>query len=133
MYFGAITKGDVLLSMLEDLADLFEQSAANGTPVREIVGDDPVEFAEAFLAQLLGGSVDQQGTGAADQRHRARGRRTPARAGRAMSSPTAPAIRCGVWRSPTRTCTCCAAWTSTWRGAASSPCSAPTARARPRS
>jgi DNA-binding ferritin-like protein (Dps family) len=37
------------LSMLEDLADLFEQSAANGTPVREIVGENPVEFAEAFL------------------------------------------------------------------------------------
>ena len=49
MYRGAITKGDVLLSMLEDLADLFEQSVANGTPIRAIVGDDPVEFAEAFL------------------------------------------------------------------------------------
>ena len=48
-YFGAITKGDVLMSMLEDLADLFEQSAANGTPNRAIVGDDPVEFAEEFL------------------------------------------------------------------------------------
>ena len=36
-------------SMFEDLADLFEQSAANGTPIREIVGADPVEFAEAFL------------------------------------------------------------------------------------
>jgi len=36
-------------SMFEDLADLFEQSAANGTPIREIVGEDPVEFAEAFL------------------------------------------------------------------------------------
>ena len=35
--------------MLQDLADLFEQSAANGTPIREIVGEDPVEFAEAFL------------------------------------------------------------------------------------
>ena len=35
--------------MLEDLADLFEQSAANGTPIREVVGEDPVEFAEAFL------------------------------------------------------------------------------------
>jgi DNA-binding ferritin-like protein (Dps family) len=35
--------------MLEDLADLFEQSAANGTPIREIVGEDPVEFAETFL------------------------------------------------------------------------------------
>jgi len=49
MYFGAITKGDTLLSMLEDLADLFEQSAASGTPIRAVVGDDPVEFAEAFL------------------------------------------------------------------------------------
>ncbi len=49
MYFGAITKGDTLLSMLEDLADLVEQSAANGTPIRAIVGEDPVEFAETFL------------------------------------------------------------------------------------
>jgi DNA-binding ferritin-like protein (Dps family) len=49
MYFGSITRGETLVSMLEDLADLFEQSAANGTPIREIVGQDPVEFAEAFL------------------------------------------------------------------------------------
>ena len=47
-YFGHGTaEGGV--SMLEDLADLFEQGAASGTPVREIVGEDPVEFAEAFL------------------------------------------------------------------------------------
>lgn len=37
------------MQMLEDLIDLFEQSAASGTPVREIVGEDPVEFAEAFF------------------------------------------------------------------------------------
>lgn len=49
MYRGSITKGDILLSMLEDLADLFEQSAADGTPVRAVVGEDPVEFAEEFL------------------------------------------------------------------------------------
>ena len=55
MYFGAITKGDVMMSMLEDLADLFEQSAANGTPIRAIVGDDPVEFAEAFLRNYAEG------------------------------------------------------------------------------
>ena len=35
-------------SMFEDLVDLFEQSAANGTPIREIVGEDPVEFLESF-------------------------------------------------------------------------------------
>lgn len=55
MYFGAITKGDVLMSMLEDLADLFEQSAADGTPIRAIVGEDPVEFAEAFLRNYAEG------------------------------------------------------------------------------
>jgi len=49
MYFGSITNGDLMATMLEDLADLFEQSAADGTPIRAIVGDDPVEFAEAFL------------------------------------------------------------------------------------
>ncbi len=41
--------------MLEDLTDLFEQSAANGTPVRAIVGDDPVEFAEEFLRNYAEG------------------------------------------------------------------------------
>lgn len=49
MYFGPMTKGGSLVAMLGDLADLFEQSAANGTPVRAVVGEDPVEFAEAFL------------------------------------------------------------------------------------
>ena len=48
-YFGAITKGETLVKMLEDLADLFEQSAASGTPIPEVVGEDPVEFAETFL------------------------------------------------------------------------------------
>ena len=47
-YFGGGTAAGGL-QMLEDLADLFEQAAADGTPVREIVGEDPVEFADAFL------------------------------------------------------------------------------------
>jgi DNA-binding ferritin-like protein (Dps family) len=47
-YFGHGT-AEGGLSMLEDLVDLFEQSAASGTPIREVVGEDPVEFAEAFL------------------------------------------------------------------------------------
>ena len=54
-YFGAITKGDILMSMLEDLADLFEQSAANRTPIRDVVGEDPVEFAEAFVQNYAEG------------------------------------------------------------------------------
>lgn len=48
MFFGPGTGGN-LMAMLEDLADLFEQSAASGTSVRAVVGEDPVEFAEAFL------------------------------------------------------------------------------------
>lgn len=48
MFFGS-ENGSDLMSMLEDLADLFEQSAASGTRIRAIVGEDPVEFAEAFL------------------------------------------------------------------------------------
>ncbi len=49
MQFFGPGKAESLLSMLEDLADLFEQSAASGTPIRAVVGDDPVEFAEEFL------------------------------------------------------------------------------------
>ena len=54
-YFGMMTKGDTLMSMLVDLAELFEQSAASGTSIRAIVGDDPVEFAETFLANYSEG------------------------------------------------------------------------------
>ena len=32
-----------------DLIDLFEESAANGTPLREVVGEDPVAFIETFI------------------------------------------------------------------------------------
>jgi Uncharacterized protein conserved in bacteria len=48
MYFG---RGDGAgwAEQLEDLADLFEQAAADGTPIREIVGEAPEEFVEAFV------------------------------------------------------------------------------------
>ena len=55
MHYGAIAKGDVLVQMLEDLADLFEAAAADGTPLREVVGDDPVDFAETFLSNYSSG------------------------------------------------------------------------------
>ena len=48
LIFGS-GKGGTVLIMLDDLADLFEQSAADGTPIRDVVGEDPVEFAEAFV------------------------------------------------------------------------------------
>jgi DNA-binding ferritin-like protein (Dps family) len=54
MYFGP-ADGDSAASMFEDLADLFEQAAADGTPIRAVVGEDPVEFAEAFLRNYPGG------------------------------------------------------------------------------
>ncbi|MFI9553482.1 DUF1048 domain-containing protein [Nonomuraea endophytica] len=48
MHFGRGDGADAT-AMYEDLIDLFEQSAANKTPIREIVGEDPVEFIETFL------------------------------------------------------------------------------------
>ncbi|MEW1980425.1 DUF1048 domain-containing protein [Citricoccus sp. NPDC079358] len=48
--YGAITKGDTFVTMLEDLVELIEQGAADGTALRGIVGEDPVAFAEDFLA-----------------------------------------------------------------------------------
>ena len=50
MRSAAIVKSDVLVQMLEDLIELVEASAADGTPIRDVVGDDPVEFADAFAA-----------------------------------------------------------------------------------
>lgn len=55
-HLGGIGDAESILTMLDDLADLFEQAAATGTPVREIVGADPVEFIEAFLSNYPAGS-----------------------------------------------------------------------------
>ncbi len=51
---SGVSDGDTLVRMFGDLADLWEQAAADGTPVRDVVGADPVEFAETF-AQAYGG------------------------------------------------------------------------------
>jgi DNA-binding ferritin-like protein (Dps family) len=53
-YSGGITDGRTLITMFGDLADLWERAAVDGTPVRDIVGDDPVEFAEAFAQAYTG-------------------------------------------------------------------------------
>lgn len=55
MYAGSIVKGDVFMQMLEDLADLIERAATDGTPIRDIVGDDPVEFADTFIQNYSDG------------------------------------------------------------------------------
>ncbi|HET6351810.1 MAG TPA: DUF1048 domain-containing protein [Coriobacteriia bacterium] len=56
MYAGGIAKGDVLVRMYGDLVDLFETSAADETPIRDVVSDDPVEFVETFVANYADGS-----------------------------------------------------------------------------
>lgn len=45
-YFGTGGDGTALYG---DLVDLFEQGAADGTPIRDIVGEDPVDFIETFV------------------------------------------------------------------------------------
>jgi DNA-binding ferritin-like protein (Dps family) len=55
MYFGRAADADSIVSMFEDLADLFEQAAADGTPLRTVVGEDPVEFVETFLQNYSSG------------------------------------------------------------------------------
>ncbi len=54
MYSGAVMDGETLLKMLGDFADLWEQAVTDGTSVRAVVGDDPVEFAEAFTEAYTG-------------------------------------------------------------------------------
>jgi DNA-binding ferritin-like protein (Dps family) len=60
MFFGPMD-ADSAGSLLEDVADLFERAAADATPIREIVGDDPVEFVEALVANYTkGGYVTRE-------------------------------------------------------------------------
>ena len=40
---------DGAAALLNDVVDLFERGAADGTPIREIVGADPVEFVDALI------------------------------------------------------------------------------------
>jgi DNA-binding ferritin-like protein (Dps family) len=54
MHYGVVTDGDTLITMFGDFADLWERAAADGTPVRAIVGDDPVGFAETFAQAYSG-------------------------------------------------------------------------------
>ena len=54
MYSGGVVDGETLLKMTGDFVDLWERAVADGTPVRAIVGDDPVEFAETFAQAYTG-------------------------------------------------------------------------------
>ncbi|HEY9288279.1 MAG TPA: DUF1048 domain-containing protein [Candidatus Dormibacteraeota bacterium] len=55
MYSGGMTiDGETALKMWGDLVELWERAAADGTPVRAIVGEDPVEFADTFAQAYTG-------------------------------------------------------------------------------
>lgn len=55
--------GDVIVQMFLDLADFWERASLDRTPIHDIVGDDPVEFAENFV-QAYGGKqwIDKERT-----------------------------------------------------------------------
>lgn len=54
MYCGGIVDGTTLVTMSSDFLDLWERAAADGTSVRAVVGEDPVEFAETFAQAYTG-------------------------------------------------------------------------------
>jgi DNA-binding ferritin-like protein (Dps family) len=54
VYYGAVSDGDTLVTMIGDLVDLWDRAAADGTTVRAVVGDDPVDFAETFAQSYAG-------------------------------------------------------------------------------
>ncbi len=54
MRFGP-TDTDGASSLLGDLTDIFEQAAADGTPIRQIVGQDPVAFVDALIRNYTAG------------------------------------------------------------------------------
>lgn len=63
MHVGGVVEGDVIVRMFVDLVDLWEQAAADGKLVSDIVGDDPVAFAENW-AEAYGGKrwIDKERT-----------------------------------------------------------------------
>ena len=69
MFFGPMD-GDSAASMFEDLAYLFEQAAADGTPIRAIVGEAPLEF--GVPSELPEGRICHPGAGTAGRCRRAR-------------------------------------------------------------
>ena len=80
MHFGPMD-ADSAASLFEDVADLFEQAAADGTPIREIVGEDPVEFVDALIRNYSkGGYVDRERERLVNAIDRVAGKRAPERA-----------------------------------------------------
>ncbi|WOP17432.1 DUF1048 domain-containing protein [Raineyella sp. LH-20] len=51
---AGIPEDDSVVTMMRDFVELWERAAADGTPLRDIVGEDPVEFADLFAQAYLG-------------------------------------------------------------------------------
>lgn len=49
MHFGGVNDATQAQSLFNDVIDIFERAAADSTPIRDVVGDDPVEFADALI------------------------------------------------------------------------------------
>lgn len=54
MLYGGIVDGETNVQMMSDFADLWDGAVADGTSVRALVGEDPVEFAETFAEAYTG-------------------------------------------------------------------------------
>ena len=54
MFWGPGDADDAA-SLLENMAELFEQSAADRIPIREVVGNDPVAFIEEMVRNYPSG------------------------------------------------------------------------------
>lgn len=58
---GVITEGEVLVDLHVELVEVFERAASQGTPVHEVVGGDPVRFADTLLGEYAAGRwVDKE-------------------------------------------------------------------------
>jgi DNA-binding ferritin-like protein (Dps family) len=54
MYNVGTPNDEAALTMMGDFVDLWERAAVDGAPVRTIVGEDPVEFADSFVQAYVG-------------------------------------------------------------------------------
>lgn len=54
LHQGGLTDGDAIVRMIGDLADLWERADTDRLGVRQVVGDDPADFAETFAQAYLG-------------------------------------------------------------------------------
>jgi DNA-binding ferritin-like protein (Dps family) len=54
LYSGGVVDAETSLTMMGDFVELWERAAADGTPVKDIVGDDPAEFADSFTEAYTG-------------------------------------------------------------------------------